>query len=124
MEPETRRALLLFALAYIFPVAVGIEAINSAWGHLLPIPLNEFFVDGSGSGKLRGEMGKFQDILLIFGTWVYPLSVFGIVECVRQLAKTGSRQQKVVYEMCAIFCLSILVRFCFLGVFTVGTGIG
>jgi hypothetical protein len=121
---RTRRIFLLFALSYIFSVAVGIENINSAWGHLLPIPHEEFFADGSGYGKLRGERGKFQDILLIFGTWVYPLCVFGFVECIRQIPKTKSRVKKFTLGACAIFCLAVLARFFYLGVFTVGTGIG
>jgi len=122
MSESERRVLLCIALAYVFAVAVGIESINSAWGNLLPIPLNEFFSEGSGYGKLRGQRGEFQNILGIFGIWVYPLCVYGIVGCVRQIRLTRSRAEKLTFGACAFMCFVILARFCFLGVFTVGTG--
>ena len=108
-------------LAYAIAVAVGIEAINSAWGNLLPNqnPPQE----GSGYGKMRGAMGEFQMVCLLLGTPVYPaclLAAFTLAGYFRE-AKTKERQWLALFGI-AVSAV-ILARFCFLGVFSAGTGL-
>ena len=108
-------------LAYAIAVAVGIEAINAAWGGLLPNrdPPQE----GSGYGKMRGAMGEFQMICLLFGTPVYPaclLAAFTFVGYFRE-AKTKRRRWLALTGI--VVSAAILARFCYLGVFSAGIGL-
>lgn len=122
VKPKQSVLPLFLLLAYILSVAVGIEAINSVWGNMLPVSPEEFWGEGSGSGKMRAPRSEFQHILALFGTWVYLLSILGIVGFVRQIARTTNKAARIFYGVCAALCLAILVRFCYLGVFSVGWG--
>ena len=108
-------------LAYVITVAIGIEAINSAWGNLLPN--RDPPQDGSGFGKMRGAMGEFQNILLLFGTWVYPFCVVAATYFIGYFRETKNKRQKLLFFACASICVIILARFCYLGVFSSGVGL-
>ena len=111
----------LLLLAYIVTVAIGIEAINSTWGDLLPN--RDPPQQGSGYGKMRGAMGEFQMVCLLFGTWVYPacgLAAFYLASYFRE-AKTTKRKWFTLAGI--VVCAAILARFCYLGVFSAGVGI-
>jgi hypothetical protein len=115
-----KRSMLLPALllAYAITVAVGIEAINSAWGNLLPN--RDGPQEGSGYGKMRGAMGEFQTILCLLGTWVYPACAIACVRFVRQGIETKSLKNRALFFACTALSLAILARFFWLGVFTEG----
>lgn len=108
-------------LFYSVTVAIGIEAINSAWGNILPN--RDGPQEGSGYGKMRGAMGEFQTILLLLGTWVYPACVIATTRFVGQCFETQNKMQKALFLTCAGLCIFILARFCWLGVFSSGAGL-
>jgi hypothetical protein len=111
-------------LAYVITVSVGVEAINTTWGYVLPRYIQEGHrIEGSGGGKMRAPLDEFQQVLLIFGTWVYPASIIAASLFTRQAIAGKSKIQKVTRFICAGICLGILGRFLWLGVFSAGLGI-
>lgn len=118
-----KRSMLtsVLLLTYAITVAIGIEAINSAWGNLLPN--RDGPQEGSGYGKMRGPMGEFQTILLFFGIWVYPACVIAGTHFARCFIETKFRLQKRIFLVCTLLCVAIFVRFCWLRVFSAGVGL-
>ncbi|BCM92034.1 hypothetical protein IAD21_03913 [Abditibacteriota bacterium] len=115
---ERSRILAFALLGYIIVVGVGIETINMAWGNLLP----KWYQYPWGGERMRGEMGEFQSILLLFGAWVYPFSVVAVYLFVRQAIVAKSRGTWFLFVASAVTCLAVLGRFLWLGVFKAGMG--
>ncbi|PQV63644.1 hypothetical protein B1R32_110110 [Abditibacterium utsteinense] len=120
MKRPTLLPVLL--LTYVITVAIGVEAINSAWGNLLPNRDGPQY--GSGFGKMRGAMGEFQNVLLLFGIWVYPACVIAATYFIGYFRETEGKKQKWLFLACAVVCVAIFARFCYLGVFSSGVGLG
>jgi len=120
MPGEKRRTWALeAALGYVIVVGLALLAWNAAGGGMIEAWYAEYVgEDGelSGSGAWRGDGADFRLFALLFGTWVYPLSVVAAAGLARRAWRTERANQRLRCTLGAIVALAILGRFVQLGV--------
>ncbi|MGV3719783.1 MAG: hypothetical protein ACO1SX_02645 [Actinomycetota bacterium] len=113
------RILAFSILAYVVTVGVFLLFWNAAGGGMVESWHEEYRGpngDGSGSGKWRTLDGKaFQNIALLFGTWVYPLSLVAAALFARLAYQRAGSGRRLFYIGCGGVALYILYRLLRLG---------
>jgi hypothetical protein len=119
---RNKQRLLAFGLlAYVVTVGAILLVWNAQAGGLVQGWYEEYVgPDGqvSGSGKWRSEEGQsFHAVALLFGTWVYPVSIVATGLLLKLAAETSCLRRKLLSAGGAGLALYVLYRFMSLGLF-------
>jgi hypothetical protein len=116
-----RTSALIGTLGYVVIVGVVLLAWNAAGGGMIEAWYDEYVgADGifSGSGAWRGdERASFRDFALLFGTWVYPLSVISVAAFARRAWRAKNGRERALSVAAVVVASTMLVCFLRLGVF-------
>ena len=115
-----RMRLVAVALwAYVITVGTIILWWNAAAGGLVQNWYEEYVgPDGqlSGSGKWRTVEGEaFENVALLFGTWVYPFSVIAAVLFLWLVVRVRGSGRKLLCVLGCATAVYVLYRFLALG---------
>ncbi len=116
-----RTLLGVLGILYVVLVWVRIELITD-WGEMIRAYFREYYgPDGIpyGSLKWRTATGRqYQSFGLLFGTWVYPLSILLGYQFVLSAIEARNRIVRLSFGLAACLAVGILARFVSLRVFT------
>jgi hypothetical protein len=121
-----RNRIVAFALlAYVVTVGSMLLYWNAAGGGMVEGWYRAYVGPRGqieGSGKWRDPEGKaFQDMALLFGLWVYPLSLVAAGLFARLTWQSKGVGKRAAFVVCGFAALYVLYRFLKLGLFTAVT---
>ncbi|MDR1010091.1 MAG: hypothetical protein LBM04_03000 [Opitutaceae bacterium] len=118
------RVAALFSLLYCISLWYLTERVTG-WGAVIYQWRQEYYGENGvpgGSMQFRTPEGKiFTSLSMPWGFLVYPLALLGIISYVNLYMTVASLRWKIFHILGALIMASILIRFCWLRVFTTVT---